>query len=137
MDDPMVAIVTGAVCFSVEAVLYYHALICIQNRGIGEAVIQTLVKSFPDPLIIYATSRKGQDLALQTPSNIQIRHSALDIANTTSIETFADKIKEAHGVVDVLINNAAGHDADKSYTPEVVKMVLNTNFRGTLHVSLN
>jgi len=47
----------------------------------------------------------------------------------------AKAIKKDHGAVDVLINNAAAHDAG-NHTPDVVKTVLDTNVRGTLRVSL-
>ena len=87
-------------------------------------------------MIIYATSREGHDLALPILPSIQINYSQLDITDAAHVEAFAQMIQKAHGNVDVLINNAAAHDADKEYSPEIVKMVLNTNFWGTQRVSL-
>ena len=75
-------------------------------------------------------------MALPARGNVQIRYSELDIADAASVEDFAKKIKDAHGKADVLINNAAAHDADKTYSPQVVKIVLTTNIEGTLRVSI-
>ncbi len=96
--------------------------------------MQTLASSSSIPLIVYATSRGGDDIGFQVSSNIEVKYSKLDIANPTSIKAFSNLVKDSHGAIDVLINNAAAHDADKTYTPEVVSMVLETNIWGTLHV---
>ncbi|KAL8777498.1 MAG: hypothetical protein Q9213_007841 [Squamulea squamosa] len=117
MTSPIVAIVTGA------------------NRGIGEAICQVLASTNQKPMVLYAASRKGQDLGL-TPasSKTMMKYPKLDIADRDSIENFAKVIQKDHTNVDVLINNA-GTNLDMEYSPANVKITLDTNYRGTLNVS--
>ena len=98
------------------------------------------MKTFNEPLVLYATSRKGENLGLRTSANTQVRYPQLDIADPRSIENLANSIKHDHEVVDVLINNA-GVNLDNisnpdDFNPRNVKTTLDTNVRGTLHVSL-
>ncbi len=107
-----------------------------QNRGIGEAICQVLVSSTAqEPMVLYAASRKGQDLGF-TPasSKTTLKYPKLDIADRRSIDTFAKAITRDHEHVDVLINNA-GVNLDLQYSPANVKATLDTNYRGTLNVS--
>lgn len=108
--------------------------IAYQNRGIGEAIAQILADRFQEPFVLYATSRKGVDMAFKTSSETQVRYPKLDIADPSSIRGFAKAIKEDHGAVDVLINNA-GVNLDDEYSAESVRKTLDTNVRGTLEVS--
>lgn len=86
-------------------------------------------------MLLYATSRKGEDLGFKSSSSkIQIKYPSLDIANSNSINELAKAIKRDHDGLDVLINNA-GANLDDQYSPENVKMTLDTNYRGTLKVS--
>ena len=62
-------------------------------------------------------------------------YSKLDIADRSSVENLASSVKEKHGVVDVLINNA-GVNVDDEYSAANVKVTLDTNVRGTLQVSM-
>ena len=73
-------------------------------------------------------------MGFNTASDSQIRYPALDIADLGSIRNLAKAIHQDHEVIDVLINNA-GVNLDNDYTPENVKITLDTNVRGTLHVS--
>ena len=86
-------------------------------------------------MILYATSRKGLNLGIKAvSSDTQIKFSKLDITDIASIDSLASLIKEEHGGCDVLINNA-GINIDDQYSPQNVKLTLDTNYRGTLHVS--
>ncbi|KAL8714948.1 MAG: hypothetical protein Q9225_006489 [Loekoesia sp. 1 TL-2023] len=119
MSSPIIAIVTGA------------------NRGIGEGICQVLAGSVQEPMVLYAASRKGQDLGLKPASSkIQLRFPKLDIADRDSIRNFAKAIQADHAKIDVLINNA-GVNLDQEYSPENVKTTLDTNYRGTLNVSVS
>ena len=106
-----------------------------QNRGIGEAIAQILAQNHEAPLALYATSRQGANMAFKTASRTQVTYAKLDIADRSSVESFASTIKEQHGVVDVLINNA-GVNLDDKYSAKNVKVTLDTNVRSTLQVSL-
>ena len=86
-------------------------------------------------MLIYATSRKGEDLGFKpSSSKTHIKYPKLDIANSSSIDELAKTIKKDHDGLDVLINNAGVNNDDK-YSPGNVKITLDTNYRGTLHVS--
>jgi len=87
-------------------------------------------------MILYATSRKGLNLGIKpASSDTQIRYPRLDITDPASIDSLATLIKKEHGGCDVLVNNA-GINVDDQYSPQNVKLTLDTNYRGTLHVSL-
>ncbi|KAI4286992.1 MAG: hypothetical protein L6R35_003749 [Caloplaca aegaea] len=117
MSSPLVAIVTGA------------------NRGIGEGICQVLASTYQEPMVLYATSRKGHDLGWRPASSkMSLKYPKLDIADPDSIKRLAKSIKADHANVDVLINNA-GVNLDREYSPINVKATLDTNYRGTLNVS--
>lgn len=132
MSNPVVAIVTGTVCLPNHQVPHILSLYR-QNRGIGEAIAQTLASSFQKPMVLYATSRGGIDMKFKTASDINVEYPKLDIADSSSIKSFAKTIREKHSNVDVLINNA-GVNVDDEYSAENVKVTLDTNVRGTLQV---
>lgn len=86
-------------------------------------------------MILYAASRKGQDLGLRPASStMTLKYPKLDIADPDSIQRFAKSVEAEHASVDVLINNA-GVNLDMQYSPVNVKTTLDTNYRGTLNVS--
>lgn len=86
-------------------------------------------------MVLYAASRKGQDLGLKpaSPKTI-LKYSKLDIADPSSIQNFAKSVQTDHKNVGVLINNA-GVNLDLEYSPENVRRTLETNYHGTLNVS--
>lgn len=51
------------------------------------------------------------------------------------MKNLASSVREKHGAVDVLINNA-GVNVDDEYSAKNVKVTLDTNVRGTLQVSM-
>ena len=75
-------------------------------------------------------------MAFKTASKTQVIYPKLDIADRSSVRNLASSVKEKHGVVDVLINNA-GVNLDDEYSAENVKVTLDTNVRGTLQVSMD
>ena len=137
MASPIVVIVTGAVWIISQDFAAAMILNIVQNRGIGEAICQTLANNFHEPLILYATSRKGVDLRLKPDSSTtQVKYPLLDIADIASIQSLARAIRNDHLGLDVLINNA-GVNLDDEYSPANVKKTLDTNYRGTLNVNTN
>lgn len=73
-------------------------------------------------------------MKFETGPEIKVKYPKLDIADISSIRGLAKTIKEDHGAIDVLINNA-GVNVDDQYSAENVKLTLDTNVRGTLNVS--
>ena len=74
-------------------------------------------------------------MGFQTASNTQVVYPKLDIADRSSVEELASRVRKKHGAVDVLINNA-GVNLDDDYSAKNVKVTLDTNVRGTLRVSV-
>ncbi|KAL8709568.1 MAG: hypothetical protein Q9220_005660 [cf. Caloplaca sp. 1 TL-2023] len=88
-------------------------------------------------MILYAASRKGQDLGFTSGSTkTTLRYPQLDIADPGSVSNFVKSLKDDHAKVDVLINNA-GVNLDMEYSPANVKKTLDTNYRGTLDEAAN
>ena len=74
-------------------------------------------------------------MAFKTAEKTKVTYAKLDIADRSSVENLARSVKEEHGVVDVLINNA-GVNVDDEYSAENVRVTLDTNVRGTLLVRM-
>lgn len=106
----------------------------LQSRGIGQGIVQLLATS-STPYIIYAGSRKAVDLGIETsqPSSA-IHYRKLDITDRSTVASLHDEIKEKHGRLDILINNAGVH-LDNHYNAENAKQTINTNYRGIVTVS--
>lgn len=78
------------------------------NKGIGFAIVKKLCEDFEG--VVYLTSRdeKLGKAAVQELSEIGLKpeYAQLDIDNEESIEKFHSFIKNKHGGLDVLVNNA-------------------------------
>ena len=107
------------------------SLIVSQNRGIGRAICELILKPHNHSnLRLIATSRKGENLGLGS----NVVYSELDISKRESIEALTHQ-ESKHGNVDVLINNA-GVNLDAKYGPQSAKTTLDVNYRGTLSVGI-
>lgn len=116
MSTNIIAVVTGA------------------NRGIGEAICRSLASTIQEPFVLYATTRNGLDLGIQPSSKkTLIKYPKLDTCDSASIRNLADSIKEDHGGLDVLINNA-GVNLDTEYSPANAKKTLDINYRASLEM---
>ena len=107
-----------------------------QSRGIGKAICQSIADAIEKPLVIYASSRKGEDVSIASRSpNTKVKYARLDISSIESIQTLASKIKAEHGHLDILVNNGAFHPGRQT-TINGAKKTLEVNYNGTLEVSL-
>ncbi|KDQ61294.1 hypothetical protein JAAARDRAFT_152450 [Jaapia argillacea MUCL 33604] len=70
------------------------------------------------------------------PSSAKIDFLKLDIDSQTSIQELASEIKERHGKVDLLINNAAIAFKGPTFNEYVVETTLATNYYGTKEMCL-
>uniref|UniRef100_A0A1B6M0H7 carbonyl reductase (NADPH) n=1 Tax=Graphocephala atropunctata TaxID=36148 RepID=A0A1B6M0H7_9HEMI len=120
MSETKVAIVTGS------------------NQGIGWEIVRNLCEKFPG--VVYLTSRdckKGED-AVKALNKLSLRpeYHQLDVLDKESIARFAKFIKDKHGGIDVLVNNAAIAYQVDSPEPfgEQAEVTLATNYCGLLAV---
>ncbi|XP_063835067.1 carbonyl reductase [NADPH] 1-like [Ostrinia nubilalis] len=85
------------------------AIVTGSNKGIGFAIVRGLCKKFDG--IVYLTSRdveRGKKaVADLEKEGLHPSYHQLDITEDKSIETFRDFIKQKHGGIDILVNNAA------------------------------
>lgn len=114
--NPQVILVTGA------------------NKGIGYGIVRSLLTSAPPRSIIYLTSRdvsRGQravtELSAIGGRSSNLVYHQLDITDEQSIDTLVNKIRNAHGRLDVLVNNASIAGTDN-------ELMVDVNYYGTLMV---
>ena len=115
------------------------ALVTGSNRGIGYTLVQHLARKFKG--IVYLTARSDEighkaveDLAKE---GLKANYHQLDIDNTESIKRCVEYIKNKHGGLDLLVNNAAIAYKVNDETPFKVQAenTLRINFFSTLNVS--
>jgi carbonyl reductase 1 len=120
------------------------AVVTGANRGIGLAIVKQLWLSGKFSTV-YLTGRNPtacndslQNLKSQFPSKTStvLSTHSLDIADKESIISFTNFLRETHGGVDVLVQNAAIAFKNSATEPFAVqaKETLRINFHGTLDV---
>jgi carbonyl reductase 1 len=126
MASPQVILVTGA------------------NKGLGYGIVRSLLSSAPPRSTIYLTSRdpaRGRKATAELNAiggrTSTVVYHQLDIANQKSIDGAYEKIKNGHGRLDVLVNNAsvATEAIKKQLTEQVAEEMVGINYYGTLNVS--
>ncbi|CAG4991583.1 unnamed protein product [Colias eurytheme] len=111
------------------------AVVTGSNKGIGFAIVKGLCKRFDG--IVYLTSRdenRGRKAVEELNKlGLKPQYHQLDVSDRNSVIKFRDHIKEKHGHLDILVNNAAIVD---SLTPdtdiELIKKVIDINYRSVL-----
>jgi NAD(P)-dependent dehydrogenase (short-subunit alcohol dehydrogenase family) len=107
------------------------------NRGIGLEVVRQLALAGDTVLLTARDLGKAEKVAHGVGGEVVPRR--LDVSDQESVNTFAADVRESHGRVDVLVNNAAIHydtwqraaDADL----DVVREALETNLLGAWRVT--
>jgi carbonyl reductase 1 len=109
-------------------------------KGIGLEVVKQLFEFYKDTATVYLTAReptRAQE-ALQKlqDQGFKPQFHALDINDDASVEALRDHIRDTHGQLDVLINNAGMAYKMASTAPfsEQAKVTVETNYFGTLKV---
>lgn len=101
------------------------------NRGVGKGIAELLAKQkLERPLMIYATSRSGENANIKVSSPNEIRYQKLDTTDGASIQSFFDIALKEQTALDVLINNAAVSN-DYRETPDYAAETIQTNYGGT------
>lgn len=111
----------------------------MKNRGIGRVIVKKLASGDAGPLVLYAASRTeartGQPVAASS-ATVKVYPARLSLTDPTSIDALAAQVRDAHGVCDILINNAGVYYYDEDATAAQRKDMYDTNFYGTMRVSL-
>ncbi|KAL0894348.1 hypothetical protein ABMA27_012974 [Loxostege sticticalis] len=111
------------------------AVVTGSNKGIGFAIVEGLCKRFDG--VIYLTSR-DEDKGKAAAAKLKKRDSdnphfhQLDVSDKESVIRFRDFIKQKHGGIDILINNA-GVVAPLNNNYENCKTVIDINYGGILN----
>ena len=105
------------------------AVVTGANRGIGLEVCPQLSERGFHVILTARNTEAGQ--AVATKLGLEFR--PLDVADEASIATFVEKVKERHGQIDVLVNNA-GVSLD-GFGYRVVNETLAVNFYGPLRLT--
>ncbi|KAI8427304.1 hypothetical protein MSG28_001891 [Choristoneura fumiferana] len=110
------------------------AVVTGANKGIGFAIVKGLCKKFNGT--VYLTSRDpargAEAIAALKKLGLNPEYHQLDISDRSSITKFRDCIKEKHGGLDIIINNAAVSGAGMRTTYEDSKRVIDIDFRSLL-----
>ncbi|XP_054264351.1 carbonyl reductase [NADPH] 3-like [Macrosteles quadrilineatus] len=114
------------------------AVVTGSNQGIGYSIVQNLCNQFPG--VVYLTSRdekKGR-AAVENLRKLSLspEYHQLDVLDEESVLRFAKYLKEKHGGIDILVNNAAMAYQVDSPEPfgEQAETCLATNYFGLLRV---
>jgi NAD(P)-dependent dehydrogenase (short-subunit alcohol dehydrogenase family) len=122
MTNPPIAVVTGA------------------NRGIGFEICRQLASRGAQVVL---TARKGKagEAAVKklAAQNLTVQFRTLDVTSMKSIIALRDFLKQTHGRLDILINNAGiiakGDAPGLTVDLEAIRVTLETNTLGPLHLS--
>ncbi|KAL3835424.1 hypothetical protein ACJIZ3_010160 [Penstemon smallii] len=109
------------------------AVVTGANRGIGFEIAHQLASH---GLTVILTSREtgvGEEAAMVLQKGgLNVVFHQLDIVVPSSIEAFAEWIKENYGGIDILVNNAGvNFNASSDNSVEFAEKVISTNYFGT------
>ena len=112
--------------------------ICIVTggaQGIGKAIVEAFVNEGAQ--FIYAVDTNKDLLKTLEGKHKNVKGYVLDVTNRSAIKNFVDEIKNAHGRIDVLVNNA-GITRDgliQKMTEEDWNLVINVNLKGVFNMT--
>ncbi|GIO56702.1 MULTISPECIES: SDR family oxidoreductase [Paenibacillus] len=115
------------------------ALITGGNRGIGKEIARQLAQKGLHVIIGCRSKEKGRQAVFELRSEgLELEVQVVDLQDPGSIDAIVDRIRQEHGRLDVLINNA-GIILDRGVSvldveEDVMKETLETNFFGALRM---
>ncbi|KAJ2949637.1 hypothetical protein O0L34_g15562 [Tuta absoluta] len=107
------------------------------NKGIGLAIVRELCKRGVST--VYLTARDGtrgiEAVETLKKEGFKPKFHQLEVTDKASVQKFADHLRQKHGGLDILINNAAVINEDwQKTTYEDSLRVINTNYKSLLIV---
>ncbi|XP_060530837.1 carbonyl reductase [NADPH] 3-like [Cylas formicarius] len=113
------------------------AVVTGANRGIGYEIVKGLCKKYDGHVYLTARDVVRGNAAIEKLKILGLNpiFHQLDISDQKSVDTFKDHIKEKHGGINILINNA-GVSLSKAPIPlsEKAKKTLELNYFGTVRI---
>src|SRR5690349_11954357 len=106
----MIAVVTGA------------------NRGLGLEVSRQLARQGHQVVLTAREGAAAQAAAESLQNHGSVSAEQLDVTKADSISAFVERLRQKHGRIDALINNAG--ISLKGFNSEVVRGTLAVNFFG-------
>lgn len=116
------------------------ALVTGANKGIGLEIARQLAQQGVSVIIGARDISRGKAAVEELAAQSLVAESVwVDLNDVVSISAAAQTIREKHGRLDILINNAGIVDAEDGpptqSSPEAVRRIMDTNFIGTLAVT--
>ena len=85
------------------------AVVSGANRGLGKEVVRQLAQSGMR-VVLTSRTESGKEIAKAfRDEHLEVDYHQLDVADGQSIAELVDYLRESHGTIDVLINNAGIH----------------------------
>jgi len=103
------------------------------NSGIGLEAARVLAQKGAEVVLACRSQEKGQKALEQIRSEkpgAKVSLASLDLADLKSVRAFAERFKNEHGRLDVLINNAGLMAIPRTTTADGFEMQLGTNHLG-------
>lgn len=118
------------------------ALITGANRGLGFETARQLAQAGCSVVIGARDAQKGEEAAerLRVEDGLDVESVQLDVADDDSVRGAADTMRERHGHLDLLINNAgilpeATAQAEEAVDVDVFRTTFDTNLLGAVCVT--
>jgi NAD(P)-dependent dehydrogenase (short-subunit alcohol dehydrogenase family) len=110
------------------------AVVTGANSGIGYYTALELARAGAEVILACRSEAKGQAAVASIQAaapGANLRFEALDLASLASVRAFAERVKAAHGMLDLLINNAGVMALpQRQVTEDAFEMQIGVNFLG-------
>ena len=111
------------------------ALVTGGGTWIGRAIAQTLAEAGADVFMAARNVERLEQAAaeIRATTGRRVEVGFVNIRDRQAVEALADRVREAFGAIDMLINNAGGQFAQRArdFSPKGWNAVIETNLTGT------
>ena len=107
--------------------MHRRAIVTGANSGVGLETARGLLERGFQVVLAVRDDLKGEEAAREIGGGEVMR---LDLADLESVRSFADEYRARHDRLDVLVNNAGIHTAERALSPDGYEMTFATNHLG-------
>ncbi len=113
------------------------AIVTGGSRGIGRAIVQRLAAAGVEVIFTYRDNAAAANEVIASVPGAKISAEAVDVRDSAACATFAEKVFDRTGRIDLLVNNAGvvRDNALAALEDDDIKTVLETNVNGTLNMA--